>query len=72
MQGSMPNQLTSAALSVEPRLREFASSLGPSWQMTGSGSAYFCHCTDEQSARNVTTELKCWTAVAEAIGPWGE
>jgi 4-diphosphocytidyl-2-C-methyl-D-erythritol kinase len=68
----MPNQLTEAALSVEPRLREFAHSLGPTWQMTGSGSAYFCHCADEASARNITAGLKCWTAVAQAIGPWGE
>jgi 4-diphosphocytidyl-2-C-methyl-D-erythritol kinase len=72
MQNEMPNQLTNAALSIEPRLKEFASGLGANWQMTGSGSAYFCHCTDEASARNITAELKCWTAVAQSIGRWAE
>jgi 4-diphosphocytidyl-2-C-methyl-D-erythritol kinase len=69
------NHLTHAAMSIEPRLQEFASTLnstGGTWRMTGSGSAYFCHCTDEQSARNITSELKCWTAVAHAVGPWAE
>ena len=70
-----PNHLAGAAMSIEPRLQEFANSLnstGATWQMTGSGSAYFCHCADEASARNITSELKCWTAVAQAIGPWAE
>jgi 4-diphosphocytidyl-2-C-methyl-D-erythritol kinase len=70
-----PNHLTHAAMSVEPRLQEFANalnSLGSTWQMTGSGSAYFCHCADEASARSITDELKGWTAVAQAIGPWAE
>ncbi|HET6310546.1 MAG TPA: 4-(cytidine 5'-diphospho)-2-C-methyl-D-erythritol kinase [Candidatus Nitrosotalea sp.] len=70
-----PNHLTHAAMSIEPRLQEFANALnrlGPTWQMTGSGSAYFCHCADEALARNITSELKVWTAVAQAIGPWAE
>jgi 4-diphosphocytidyl-2-C-methyl-D-erythritol kinase len=78
-----PNHLTPAAMSIEPRLQEFANSLNKvgagraqgalsEWQMTGSGSAYFCHCADESSAHNITSELKCWTAVAQAIGPWVE
>jgi 4-diphosphocytidyl-2-C-methyl-D-erythritol kinase len=83
-----PNQLTHAAMSIEPRLQEFANALNSigaqgaragraqgalsDWQMTGSGSAYFCHCTDETSARHITAGLKCWTAVAQAIGPWAE
>ena len=70
-----PNHLTRAAMSIEPRLQEFANALnghGETWQMTGSGSAYFCHCADESSARNITAELKCWTAVAQAIGPWAD
>ncbi|MFI5168677.1 MAG: 4-(cytidine 5'-diphospho)-2-C-methyl-D-erythritol kinase, partial [Thermoanaerobaculales bacterium] len=36
-----PNQLTEAAMSIEPRLREFANALNSQergWQMTGSGS----------------------------------
>jgi 4-diphosphocytidyl-2-C-methyl-D-erythritol kinase len=70
-----PNHLTPAAMSIEPRLQEFANALnkvGRNWHMTGSGSAYFCHCADEASARNITFELKVWTAVAQAIGPWAE
>jgi 4-diphosphocytidyl-2-C-methyl-D-erythritol kinase len=79
-----PNHLTHAAMSIEPRLQEFANALNNTgagraqgafsnrWQMTGSGSAFFCHCADEASARNITAELKCWTAVAQAIGPWAE
>jgi len=70
--GDMPNELMKAAFSVEPKLKAFASGLGPTWQMTGSGSAYFCHCKDETSARTITSELKCWTAVSQAIGPWAE
>jgi 4-diphosphocytidyl-2C-methyl-D-erythritol kinase len=64
------NQLTKAAMHVKPELKKFASSLGPDWQMTGSGSAFFRRCTDEQSAHECTSNLKCWTAVAQAIGPW--
>jgi 4-diphosphocytidyl-2-C-methyl-D-erythritol kinase len=79
-----PNHLTAAAMSIEPRLQEFANALNSTagraqgansnemWQMTGSGSAYFCHCADEASARNITSELKGWTAVAQAVGPWAE
>ncbi|HEY8863216.1 MAG TPA: 4-(cytidine 5'-diphospho)-2-C-methyl-D-erythritol kinase [Candidatus Dormibacteraeota bacterium] len=70
-----PNHLTHAAMSIQPPLKEFANALnshGPTWQMTGSGSAFFCHCTDEPSARSITAKLKCWTAVAQAVGPWAE
>jgi 4-diphosphocytidyl-2-C-methyl-D-erythritol kinase len=70
-----PNHLTHAAMSIEPRLEEFANALNSTktkWQMTGSGSAYFCHCADEPSARKITSELKGWTAVAQAIGQWAE
>lgn len=70
-----PNQLTHAAMTIEPRLHEFANALnsaGRTWQMTGSGSAFFRRCTGEQEARSITAELKCWTAVAQAIGPWAE
>jgi 4-diphosphocytidyl-2C-methyl-D-erythritol kinase len=62
-------------MSIEPRLQDFANALNRTsgkWQMTGSGSAYFCHCADETSARTITADLKCWTAVAQAIGPWPE
>lgn len=70
-----PNHLTHAAMSIEPRLQDFANALNRTsakWQMTGSGSAYFCHCADEPSARKITADLKSWTAVAQAIGPWSE
>jgi hypothetical protein len=58
---------------VEPRLQEFAASLGRDWQMTGSGSAFFRCCTDERQATQCTDalkSLKCWTAVAQAVGAW--
>ena len=71
-----PNHLTNAAMRIEPRLKEFANALNSErqrWQMTGSGSAFFRPCTDEQSARGCMDKLKplkCWTAVAQALGPW--
>jgi 4-diphosphocytidyl-2-C-methyl-D-erythritol kinase len=64
------NQLTQAAMQVRPELKAFAASLGREWQMTGSGSAFFRPCTDVRSAQECVSKLKCWTAVAEAIGPW--
>jgi 4-diphosphocytidyl-2-C-methyl-D-erythritol kinase len=70
MPGEMPNQLTNAALHISPQLREFAAGLGPHWQMTGSGSAFFLRCADENEARIATAKLKCWTAVAQSVGPW--
>ena len=72
MPGDMPNQLMNAAFSVEPQLKEFLKSLGPTWQMTGSGSAFFRRCESEQEARDIVAKLDCWTAVAQAIGPWSE
>ena len=39
--GAGPNQLQSAAFTVEPRLKDFADRLGTAWQMTGSGAAFF-------------------------------
>jgi 4-diphosphocytidyl-2-C-methyl-D-erythritol kinase len=81
MPGDPPNHLTKAAMRIEPRLLEFANTLnslaagralgaGSTWQMTGSGSAFFKPCNDEDEARIATSKLKCWTAVAQAIGPW--
>jgi 4-diphosphocytidyl-2-C-methyl-D-erythritol kinase len=72
--GTSQNHLTEAAMSIEPSLREFANALNSDknheWRMTGSGSAFFCSCVDEDEARIATSKLKCWTAVAQAIGPW--
>ena len=70
MPGEMPNQLTNAALHVNPQLREFAANLGSNWQMTGSGSAFFLRCAAEDKARIATAKLKCWTAVAQSVGAW--
>src|SRR5215471_8364440 len=49
--GEGKNQLTRAALSVEPRVAEFASVLGAGWRMTGSGSAFFKPCLSREEAR---------------------
>jgi 4-diphosphocytidyl-2-C-methyl-D-erythritol kinase len=69
-----PNQLTQAAMSIEPRLQEFANALNSdksgAWQMTGSGSAFFLRCAGADEAKVATSRLKCWTAVAQAVGPW--
>jgi 4-diphosphocytidyl-2-C-methyl-D-erythritol kinase len=73
MHGDMPNQLTEAAMRIEPRLKEFANTLNHEsneWQMTGSGSSFFRRAKDEDDARNATNHLKTWTAIARAIGPW--
>ena len=72
--GEPPNQLAKAAMRIEPSLQEFANALnsgtGPGWQMTGSGSAFFRRCIDEDEARAITSRLTCWTAVAQALRPW--
>jgi 4-diphosphocytidyl-2-C-methyl-D-erythritol kinase len=76
-QSSEPNQLTQAAMRIEPRLKEFANALNRgkkhAWQMTGSGSAFFLRCSDEHAAHEITAELKslkCWTAIAQTVGAW--
>jgi len=56
--GTMPNHLTEAAKESK------------SWQMTGSGSAFFRRAADEEEARRATQALKTWTAVAHSVGPW--
>jgi 4-diphosphocytidyl-2-C-methyl-D-erythritol kinase len=73
IKGDMPNQLTKAAMSIEPRLKEFANDLNnesKNWQMTGSGSAFFRRAANEDEARHANSHLKTWTAVAQAVGPW--
>ena len=70
VQGEAPNHLLRAAERAEPRVVDFAQSLGPGWQMTGSGSAFFRRCTDYEQAREVTASVDCWTAVTRAVGPW--
>ncbi len=68
--GKPPNQLANAAFRVEPRLREFAASLGPRWQMTGSGSAFFKRCATERDAIEAASTPQCWSSVAQAVGAW--
>lgn len=72
--GTSRNHLTQAAMTIEPGLRDFANALDSDqeneWQMTGSGSAFFLRCAGEDEARIATSRLKCWTAVAQAIGAW--
>jgi 4-diphosphocytidyl-2-C-methyl-D-erythritol kinase len=70
VKGEPPNDLTRAALHVEPQLKEFAQRLGPDWQMTGSGSAFYLRCKDESIARNATAAFDCWTVVTHAVGAW--
>lgn len=68
--GEPPNQLANAAFRVEPRLREFAASLGRGWQMTGSGSAFFKRCATEREALDAISTLHGWRSVAQAVGTW--
>jgi len=70
VRGEAPNHLRRAAEHVEPRLKEFARSLGTGWQMTGSGSAFFQQTNDEREAREATARLDCWTVVSRAVPPW--
>jgi 4-diphosphocytidyl-2-C-methyl-D-erythritol kinase len=70
VQGESPNELLRAAERADPRVADFAHKLGPGWQMTGSGSAFFLRCTDAEEARRAAATLDCWTAVTRAVGPW--
>lgn len=68
--GEPPNQLLRAAERADSRVADFAQRLGPGWQMTGSGSAFFLRCTDGEEARRAAASLDSWTAVTRAVGPW--
>ena len=70
VKGDGPNQLHRAALQVAPKLQDFATRLGPKWQMTGSGSAFFRRFDDQHAARKATAHLDCWTAITHAVGGW--
>ena len=59
--------LDRAAEHVEPRLKDFARSLGANWRMTGSGSAFFQALASEEEARHAVRSLECWTAVSPAL-----
>ena len=68
--GEGANQLRRAAGHVNPRVDSFAAGLGPAWQMTGSGSAFFRAFADRSGAEAATRNLNCWTAVTHAVGAW--
>jgi len=70
VKGEGPNQLRRAADHVEPRLVDFAKSLGDGWQMTGSGSAFFKRCASEEEAGHATKGIAEWTAVTRSIEAW--
>jgi 4-diphosphocytidyl-2-C-methyl-D-erythritol kinase len=69
--GDGRNELFRAACRVEPRLSEFAGRLGAGWLMTGSGSAFFRECRDEDDAARAVAGRQTWTAVARAVPAWG-
>lgn len=69
--GDGENELTRAAVAVEPRLVAFSERLGPGWRMTGSGSAFFRPCASRRQAEAAIGGLCCWTAVVEPVGPVG-
>jgi 4-diphosphocytidyl-2-C-methyl-D-erythritol kinase len=71
--GEGDNQLTRAAVAVEPRLAGFVNKL-EGWRMTGSGSAFFKPCQDRQHAERAVEAIRgldCWTAVAAPVPAWG-
>jgi len=70
VKGEAPNDLRRAAEHLEPGLKRFAASLGPGWQMTGSGSAFYKRCNTEEEGRQAIGKLGCWTAVTRAVGSW--
>jgi 4-diphosphocytidyl-2-C-methyl-D-erythritol kinase len=68
--GDGPNRLRRAAAHVDRRVDDFESKLGPGWQMTGSGSAFFRACGDEGEAAAQAGKLDCWTAVTHTAEAW--
>ncbi|HKC18203.1 MAG TPA: hypothetical protein VKE27_01095 [Candidatus Dormibacteraeota bacterium] len=68
--GDGPNELRRAAEKVDPRLKDFAHKLGPGWQMTGSGSAFFKSTTSEKEAHEAIAGVDCWSAVAASVPRW--
>jgi 4-diphosphocytidyl-2-C-methyl-D-erythritol kinase len=79
VKGDGPNHLRRAAERVDPRLAEFARSLGAGWQMTGSGSAFFLRTPSEEEGRKAVEPLgragraqgaPIWTTVTRAVGRW--
>lgn len=71
VKGDKPNELRRAAEHVNQRVHDFGNKLGKSWQMTGSGSAFFLRCESEALAKRAIAGLDCWTAVTQAVDSWG-
>ena len=69
--GEGPNELRKAAEHLDPRLQQFAHHLGPGWQMTGSGSAFFKAAAGDEDAHAAVATLDCWHTVAESVPRWG-
>lgn len=65
--GTGSNHLCAAALEVEPRLVPFQADLGPGWQMTGSGSAFFRRFQSREQAAEAASGLDSWTAVTRTV-----
>ena len=65
--GEGPNHLFRPACAVDPRLGEFAESLGEGWRMTGSGSAFFREVASEAEAHDAIKGREGWTAVAHSL-----
>jgi 4-diphosphocytidyl-2-C-methyl-D-erythritol kinase len=70
VKGDGLNHLKRAAEHVEPRIKDFAARLGPGWQMTGSGSAFFKKTDTQRLAKQATSRLDCWTTVTRAVAQW--
>ena len=70
VKGDGTNHLRRAAGHVDKRVNAFAATLGPSWRMTGSGSAFFRACADREEAVAATSKLECWSAISHSVGAW--
>lgn len=70
VRGQGSNELQRAAEHADARVRDFARRLGPEWQMTGSGSAFFKACPSEADAIKAVPRLDCWTAVTCSVAAW--
>ena len=68
--GEPPNELRQGAERADPRVREFAERLGGEWHMTGSGSAFFRRCANEEEALKAVASLDSWTTVTHSVGAW--
>jgi 4-diphosphocytidyl-2-C-methyl-D-erythritol kinase len=68
--GKAPNELLLAAVRTDSRVQDFARRLGPGWQMTGSGSAFFKRCAGPEEGLTAIESLDCWTTVTHSVGAW--